>query len=697
MKLKSLLRRESNSAGGALPPSTRGRYDGLMDVIDDGFCIIQFIDGPDGPLSDYVHVEANSGYERHTGIPGIVGKSVFDVSPRDGREWVKIYGEVLKTGEPIRFERHFIEAGRYIEVSASPVEPASLQQVAVLFRDITSRKKTEAELHASRQREQETARQVQLALAAGAIVGTGVWDLAAQTFALDAGFTKAMGLPAGLRPETLGSIAVNVHPQDRHALLGGIHDAIAIGGTLTHRFRVRRDNGSLRWLEVTGRVEHDDQGTPAVFAGVLIDVHERRAVEEDRKRVTAQLTELNRTLEQRVQEQTAELMVKEEALRQSHKMEAVGQLTGGLAHDFNNLLTAISGSLDHLRSKLAEGRLDGIERYIDAARGATDRAAAVTQRLLAFSRRQTLTPRSVDTLELAEGMRELIERSIGPQVTLVIRSEGPLCMAQADPNQLENALLNLCINARDAMPGGGEIEVLVRQVTLEPAEAQALECSPGEVLALTVSDTGSGMTPEQINRAFDPYFTTKPAGKGTGLGLSMVYGFARQSGGAVRIDSLEGCGTGMTIYLPCGAADNAAPSHPVRGSARPDQDAAGHGRKVLLVDDEVVVRMVVADALGDAGFTLLEAGTGAEALRLLEETPDIALLLTDIGLPGGMNGRQLARHVRSSRPDLGIIFMTGYDEDAAGGSAELTGIEIIAKPFDLDDLVSCAARMAAQD
>src|SRR5947209_6881170 len=312
------------------------------------------------------------------------------------------------------------------------------------------------------------------------------------------------------------------------------------------------------------------------------------------------LRELAADLERRVKERTQDLMAAEEALRQSQKMEAVGQLTGGLAHDFNNLLTGISGSLQLLQTRLSQGRFSELDRYITAADGAARRAASLTHRLLAFSRRQTLDPKPTNINRLISDLEELIRRTVGPSIEVEVVGAAGLWTALVDPNQLENALLNLCINARDAMPDGGRITIETANKWLDERAARERELSPGQYLAICVSDTGTGMTPEVIKRAFDPFFTTKPLGQGTGLGLSMIYGFARQSGGNVRIYSEVGNGTTMCLYLPRhhGRDEDA---HTGRGweEAQPAAD----GETVLVVDDEPTVRMLVAEVLQELGYT----------------------------------------------------------------------------------------------
>ena len=383
----------------------------------------------------------------------------------------------------------------------------------------------------------------------------------------------------------------------------------------------------------------------------------------------------------------------EEALRQAQKMEAVGQLTGGLAHDFNNLLTGISGSLELMEARMRQGRFGELDRYIGAAQGASKRAAALTHRLLAFSRRQTLDPKPTDVNRLVVGMEELIRRTVGPAIELEVVGAGGLWPALVDPHQLENALLNLCINARDAMPGSGRITIETANKWLDGHAARERDLDPGQYLSLCVTDTGTGMSPDVIAKAFEPFFTTKPLGEGTGLGLSMIYGFARQSGGQVRIYSEVGQGTTMCLYLPrhYGPAEE--------GDAPPDLAKASRadlGETVLIVDDEPTVRMLVTEVLEDLGYTAVEAGDGAAGLKILQSNVRIDLLITDVGLPGGMNGRQLADAARMGRPSLKVLFITGYAENAVVGNGHLDpGMQIMTKPFVMEALASRIKEMIA--
>jgi signal transduction histidine kinase len=396
------------------------------------------------------------------------------------------------------------------------------------------------------------------------------------------------------------------------------------------------------------------------------------------------------TLEQQVEERTAQLRHNEEALRQSQKMEAVGQLTGGIAHDFNNMLTGIIGSLELLRRRLARGRTDDLDSLIDLGVTSANRAAGLTHRLLAFSRRQSLDSKPVEMNNLVVSMGELLQRSINESIRLDMRLSEQLWVAEADPNQLESALLNLVINARDAMPNGGNLVVQTANRYLD-ADFTQIDSSlkPGEYVMLSVTDNGCGMPQSTINRAFDPFFTTKPIGQGTGLGLSMIYGFSKQSRGHVAIQSEVGEGTTVSLFLPRFGGDlpqdlPADSQHPL---------FAQNGETVLIVEDDPAVRALVSTVLSDLGYAFVEACDADSALPIFDSTQRIDLLISDVGLPG-MNGRQLAEIGRQYRPELKVLFITGYAEHAAvrGGFLD-PGMQMITKPFTFDLLTAKVREM----
>ncbi|WP_234780534.1 response regulator [Sphingobium yanoikuyae] len=413
------------------------------------------------------------------------------------------------------------------------------------------------------------------------------------------------------------------------------------------------------------------------------EVAERTRVATERRRAEIELRELAASLEQQVEERTRDLIAAEEALRQSQKMEAVGQLTGGLAHDFNNLLTGITGGLEMIQIRRAQGRHEDVDRYVHAAQGAARRAAALTHRLLAFSRRQTLAPKPTCVVDLVNGMVDLVMRTVGPAIEVEAVNGVGLWPVLVDPSQLENALLNLCINARDAMPDGGKITIETGNRWLDRRTAVERDMEPGQYVSLCVSDTGTGMSKETISKAFDPFFTTKPIGMGTGLGLSMIYGFTRQSGGQTRIYSELGRGSTICLYLPRHLGEAGTPATPEAEPALAPQ--AREGETVLVIDDEPTVRMLVVEILEGLGYGALEAIDGAAGLKILESDTRVDLLITDVGLPGGMNGRQVADAARVNRPDLKILFITGYAENAVLSHGHLDpGMHVLTKPFSME-------------
>jgi signal transduction histidine kinase/DNA-binding response OmpR family regulator len=543
------------------------------------------------------------------------------------------------------------------------------------------RRDAAAAVSASETRAREEAERVQLALDAGAIIGTWIWTVPTNQVVGDERFARAFALdPARCRAGLpLAEAMASIHEEDRAAVGAEIEAAVRRGGPYRCEFRVRQDDGVFRWVEANGRVEQDETGQATRFPGVLIDIDHRRAIE-------AALRQLNQDLETRVQLAIAQREQAEDALRQSQKMEAVGQLTGGIAHDFNNLLTGISGSLQMLDTRIAQGRLDAAPRYIDAAQGAAKRAAALTQRLLAFSCRQTLDPKPTNLNRLISDMEELVRRTTGPNIDVEVVGAAGLWPIMIDQNQLENALLNLCINARDAMPDGGRLTIETANLWLDAESGLARDTPPGQYVSLCVADTGIGMSKETIDRIFEPFFTTKPLGQGTGLGLSMIYGFIRQSNGYVRVYSEPGQGTTMCLYLPRLAGE--AVESELTSEGRPGFET-GHGETVLVIDDEPSVRLLTVDVLQEAGYGVLEAADGPAGLRILQSDTRIDLLITDVGLPGGMNGRQVADAGRALRPQLKVLFITGYAENAVVGNGHLDpGMQVITKPFAIDALAN---------
>ncbi|MFD1788708.1 ATP-binding protein [Sphingomonas floccifaciens] len=627
--------------------------------------MIEFIDGPCGPLSDYVHIAANAAYTQQAGIPNAVGLRVREMVPEEADSWIARFRPVLETGRQIRFEQEFAATGNLFELSAFRVEPAQNRQVAVLFKNITNRRASERELEA-RVASALSERRVLADVVEGTAAFVQVADRDLRWLAINHAAADEFERIFGTRPRIgLSMLDLLADKPDHRAAVEAVWSRALAGEAFTEVAEFGDPTLARRWYEMRFGVLRDEGGEISGAYQFVYDVTERLSEQE-------------------------RLRDAEEALRQAQKMEAVGQLTGGLAHDFNNLLAGISGAFEMIALRLSQGRQADVEKYLTAGLGATRRAAALTHRLLAFSRRQTLSPKPILINRLLPDLVELVRRTVGPGIAVETVGADDLSATMVDANQLENALLNLCINARDAMPDGGRLTIETTNVTVDSQVAATLGMLPGDYVKVSVSDTGTGIDKETLERVFDPFFTTKPMGEGTGLGLSMVYGFAKQSHGHVRIHSQVGNGTSVSLYLPQHGGD--APLDVTVG--RPAPARATGVTTVLVVDDEQMVRMIVVDALTDLGYSVLEAADGAAGLRLLETTPHVDLLITDVGLPGGLNGRQVADAARAQRPDLKVMFITGYAENAALNHGHVEpGMEILTKPFSVDDLAGRVDRM----
>lgn len=485
------------------------------------------------------------------------------------------------------------------------------------------------------------------------------------------------------------------HPEHRERVIASMQRAFSIGLVWEDTYPLRGKDGRYNWFLSRALPIRDELGRVIHWFGTYTDVTAQVAAEEA-------LRELNNNLERRVVERTHELAESnsrlqiemnereraEEALRHAQKMEAIGQLTGGLAHDFNNMLTGVVGSLDMIQRRLGRQHSTEVDRYIDAAVTSANRAAALTHRLLAFARRQSLDPQPVDVNRLILSMEDMLRRTIGEHIQLTTQLKPTLWLAHTDAHQLENALLNLVINSRDAMPAGGRLLIGTANIAIDHSLPDSTE--PGDYVQLSVSDTGCGMSTEVITKAFDPFFTTKPIGQGTGLGLSMVYGFVKQTGGQVHIDSQPGQGTSISLLLPRDQQE------PIQAEAAVDTrevPCARNDETILVVEDEAAVRMLVIEVLQELGYAVLEASGSDSALPILSSERKIDLLITDVGLPG-MNGRQLADIARNHRPDLKILFVTGYAANArVRGEFLSLGMEMLAKPFNIDALAMKVRQM----
>jgi len=614
-----------------------------------------------GPEHIYEYV--NEAYVKIAERTDFIGRSIREVFPDlAGQGFYELLDQVYATGEPtvVRSMELRLHGGaevQYVDFVYEPIrdETGKVSGIFVGGYEVTEAHRAAAalrELNAELEQrviERSQARGVTWQVTPdlmGALNSQGYFETSNPAWQTILGWSE----------EEVASMSIFelLHPDDVERTRAGF-DLTQIGQPAI-RFpnRYRCKDGSYRWLSWVGVPED------GMVYCTGRDITEEVAAQE-------------------------ELAQAQEALRQSQKMEAVGQLTGGIAHDFNNLLTGIAGSLEMIERRLAEGRSSGIERYIYVAQASARRAAALTQRLLAFSRRQTLDPKPTDVNRLIAGMADLIRRTVGPAIEVEVVEAGGLWSTRVDPSQLENALLNLAINARDAMPDGGRLTIETANKWLDDRAARERELPPGQYLSLCVTDTGTGMAPDVISRVFDPFFTTKPLGQGTGLGLSMIHGFVRQSGGQVRVYSEVGKGTTMCLYLPRFMGDAETPE-----TVEIDEGAGpGHGETVLVIDDEEPIRMLITDVLEEAGYRVLTAADGPAGLKTLQSDVRIDLLITDVGLPGGFNGRQVADAARATRSDLKVLFITGYAENAVVGNGHLEpGMQVITKPFAINALAA---------
>ncbi|WP_200918524.1 PAS domain S-box protein [Brevundimonas sp. Leaf280] len=812
---------------------SEARYGALFAAMATGFCVIEMkFDAADRPV-DYRIVEGNKAFEEMTGLVDPYGKWVSEIAPGLEQHWFDLYGGVVRTGEPVRFENPADIFGRWYDVQALRIGQPGAWQVAILFNNITERKQSETRQNALLELNDairdltdagdiaQASAQVLARTMGVSRAGYGTVDTVAETITIARDFNQPgvssiagvlsfrdygsyiedikrgetvaiddvaldprtadtaealkaisagsfVNMPLMEQGRVVAMVFVNhatarhytdsdlrlmrevaervrtaterarseaalrdseaqfrvfaqatpiqiwaswadgslywfnpqvyaysglaegaldgttgwgkiVHPDDLDWASERWVQALASGQVYENEFRIRRHDGVYRTFMVRAEPVHDEEGRILRWVGSNTDI-------EDLRRQSAELARFNETLEEQVAERTSALMQAEEALRQSQKMEAVGQLTGGIAHDFNNLLAGISGSLELITNRIAQGRHAEVERFTVAAQGAAKRAAALTHRLLAFSRRQTLDPKPTDPNRLIRGMEDLVRRTTGPGIEVEVVAGAGLWPVLIDAHQLENAVLNLCINARDAMPSGGRLTIETGNRWIDARTAKAQDLEPGQYVSICVSDTGTGMAPEVAARAFEPFFTTKPLGEGTGLGLSMIYGFVRQSGGQVRIYSEAGEGAMICLYLPrhFGEVDDADLIPEVEQAPR-----AQAGETVMVVDDEPTVRMLVAEILHELGYQCIEASDGVAGLKLLQSGARIDLLVTDVGLPGGMNGRQMADAARIDRPDLKVLFITGYAENAVVGNGHLDpGMHVMTKPFAMEALGS---------
>ncbi len=655
--------------------------------------LLQQMPGFVAVLSGPTHVfdYVNDAYVKISGPRNFVGRTVREVFPELADQgFYEMLDHVYATSEPIRASGIPIKLEgepdlRFIDLLYEPVrnEQGVVSGIFVGGYDITDRKLAEAKALASEAGLRELNAELEQRVIERTLARGKTWQMSPEILGVinSEGYFESSN-PA--KKTVLGWSEAEIsstrffdfiHPDDLDRTNVAWRDAMERSlPALRFENRYKLKSGGWRWLSWVA-VPEDGK----IYCSA-------RDVQEEKERAE----ELARRTAERDREQ-AELAEAQDALRQAQKMEAVGQLTGGIAHDFNNLLAAISGSLQVMRVKLERNKPDGLERYVEMGERSVRSAAALTQRLLAFSRRQTLDPKPVDLNRLVASMEDMVRRSAGPSVVVEVVGAGGLWATRADPSQLENALLNLCINARDAMlPLGGRLTIETANKWLDDRAATERELPPGQYVSLCVTDTGSGMSPEVVERIFDPFYTTKPIGQGTGLGLSMVYGFVRQSGGQVRVYSEVGQGTTMCLYLPRHVGDAAHDD----GAESTHGLAQGDGETVLVIEDEETIRTVLAEIMTEAGYKVLLAEDGPAGLRFLQSKTRIDLLVTDVGLPGGLNGRQVADAGRAMRAGLKVLFITGYAENAAVGNGLMEhGMQVITKPFEIAGLMNKVREM----
>jgi len=510
---------------------------------------------------------------------------------------------------------------------------------------------------------------VRLALNAGALLGSFVWDVKNNTLSADERFARTFSYP----PEhDLSNLAQDIaesriHPDDHAWVQERVAHSVQTGEPYNAEYRVRRSDGSYSWVLASGACEFDEHGAPLRFPGVLIDIHERKIAEES-------LLKFTRNLEQRVGEEVEARLAAEEQLRQSQKLEAIGGLTGGVAHDFNNLLQVIAGNL-HLLAR-HEPNNANVQRRVSASLAAVERGAKLSSQLLAFARRQPLSPAVCNPQQIFEGVGELLQRALGETIQIDVQLPQKPWHINVDRNQLENAILNLAINARDAMKGEGTIALSAANVRLEREFCAGKGIVPGEFVRVAVSDSGAGIPPDILEQVFEPFFTTKADGKGTGLGLSMVFGFVKQSGGHVEITSTLGEGTRVQLYFPRSLRPilDEAP-----GLQR--QQSGGH-ETILVVEDNDAVRASAVELLREEGYRVLTAGHGDAAMQMLLEGVEVDLIFTDVVMPGLIKSSDLFAWAKVQTPPVAVLFTSGHTRDIISRNHQLSpDTHLLGKPY----------------
>nr|WP_314872726.1 ATP-binding protein [uncultured Pseudomonas sp.] len=651
-------------------------YRFVFDTMDVGCCILEFFDGPHGPLSDYRHILTNAACLTHAGLDPI-GTSIRQLAPDQADFWVDCYSEVLRSGEPTQLEQLLNATDRILSLSCFRIEPAAAHRVAVLFKDVTEQRRADAAMQQLNQQLELRSsaalaeRRLFAELVDHSIANVHVIDLDKHWLAINRqarlDFQQLYGkMPCvgQYMPDLMTRNAVDrdlIMPLWERTLAGERITVIEGFG----------EAGQRRHFELRFNALRDAAG---VIQGAYLFAYD---------------------VSERVRDQQR-LREAGEALRQAQKMEAVGQLSGGIAHDFNNLLGAVLGAHELMQQRIDQGRFNALGTLLANANGSAHRASSLVHRLLAFSRKQTLLPQAIRIDLLVVDMQPLLQQSIGPCIELRSRFPDELWTVFADPPQLESAVLNLCINARDALPAGGQIQVSAVNCSCPEPQMRTLELPSGDYVRLTVSDNGTGMSQEVLQRAVEPFFTTKLLGEGSGLGLSMVYGFVRQSGGQVCIQSDLGKGTSVHLYLPRQSVHAPAPAAEHR--LQPAISEAQPGRIIMLVEDQPTMRMVIVEVLEDLGHHVHVFETGTAALSALQGGLQPDLLISDVGLPGGLDGCQLAEACQQLYARTPVLFITGHDPQTLPESSTRNDAQILLKPFTLASLAERVTQLLnAQD
>jgi hypothetical protein len=619
---------------------------------------------------DHRFVLTNPAYQQLIGHRDVIGLTVREAVPEVERQgFIGLLDSVFATGEAfvgkdveVVLQKSASDSAetRYLDFVFQPIkdEMGNVTSIFVQGIDITDRHRSEEALRASEARLRQLNADLERRVIERAQARSLTWKLSPDLLgALNSKGYFETANPAwesvlGWTEEEVVSMSIFdlLHPDDREHTRAGFELTQVGQPALRFANRYRCKDGSYRWISWIGIPEDG-----YVYCTGR-DITAERAAED-------------------------ELAAAQEALRQSQKMEAIGKLTGGIAHDFNNLLTGIIGSLDIIGRRMAAGRLDEVPRFMDAASSSAQRAGALTHRLLSFARRQSLDIRPNDINRLVASMEDLLHRTLGERIELDCLLSANLWTALTDANQVESAVLNLALNARDAMPDGGRLTIETTNIHLDESyTSRQDDVDSGDYVVVAISDTGSGMPADVVAKAIDPFFTTKPLGEGTGLGLSMVYGFAKQTRGHLRIYSEVGHGTTIKLYLPRALQDAINLEQPMQDAPR------GQGETILVVEDDATVRLILADVLDELGYDVLVAADARPAISILQSNRRIDLMMTDVVLPH-VNGRKLAEIARGSRPDLKVLFVTGYAEHATYRADFLDrGMDMLTKPFALDAL-----------